>query len=371
MIQSSIFEHGLRALFAPVQPLLDDRSVSEVMINGPNEVFVERRGCLERTQVRFESAEALHSALRLLAQFVGRPLGDEHPILEARLPDGSRVEAIVAPVAPDGPHVAIRRFREDRLTLAALLEAGSLNSHAAELLRALVEVKQNVVVAGGTGTGKTSLLNVLSSFIPSGDRVLVLEDSRELQLRGEHVVQLETRPRDSRGRGGVSIRDLFKASLRMRPDRIVVGEIRDGAALDLIQAMTSGHGGCMATLHATHPRDAMARMETMALMADVDLPLSALRAQLCSAVDVIVQVDRLRAGARVVSHIAQVGPLDGHGRYRVEDIYTRRGAGADGPGQLEATGVVPSCAQRLALEGVALPHGMSGATRGGDHVASA
>jgi pilus assembly protein CpaF len=229
--------------------------------------------------------------------------------------------------------VAIRRFSKDRLELAQLIRSDSLTPAAADFLRMLVHTKYNIVIAGGTGSGKTSLLNVLTGFVPDGERVVVLEDARELQPRGSHTVQLEARPADEAGKGAVSIRSLFKATLRLRPDRIVLGEIRDGAALDLLQAMTSGHGGCLATLHASHPRDALTRLETMALMADVELPLLALRAQVASAVDVVVQVERLRGGERVVTHIAEVDELDRDGRYALRDLFIRR------RGALVATGM--------------------------------
>ncbi len=323
MIPESVFEHSLAKFFAPIGGLLSDPSVSEVMINGPASVFVERRGCIERTQACFDSESALNAALLVLAQYVGRPFDREHPVLEARLPDGSRVEVVHGSLAQHGTLVAIRRFSRDRLSLAQLIEWGTLSAAAAEVLRTMVVDKRNILVAGGTGSGKTSLLNVLTGLVPDGERVVVLEDARELQPRGSHTVQLEARPADERGRGAVSIRELLKATLRLRPDRIVLGEIRDGTALDLLQAMTSGHGGCMATLHASHPRDALTRLETMALMADVELPLLALRSQITSAVDVLVQVERVRSGARVVTHIAEVEPLDGDGRYVLRERFVR------------------------------------------------
>jgi pilus assembly protein CpaF len=345
MIPEPVFAHSLRALLSPIAPLLDDPEVSEVMLNGASDVFVERRGRLERTDACFESEDALRAGLRVVAQFVGRPFDDEHPILEARLPDGSRVEAIAAPLARGGTHVSIRRFARDTLTPEALVRGGSISKEALRTLAALVVARKNIVVAGGTGTGKTSLLNVLSGFIPAGERLIVLEDARELSPRGSHVVQLECRPADARGRGAIDIRALLKATLRMRPDRIVVGEIRDGAALELVQAMTSGHAGCLSTVHASSPRDALARLETMALMADLELPLQALRGQLASAIDVIVQVERARSGQRVISHVTAVGELDAMGRYMSTDLYAR--SGSDAP--LEPA---PRLAQELAQLGI-------------------
>ena len=276
MIPRDVFDQTLLQFFAPIRPFLDDPTVSEVMINGPDQIYIERKGRLTLTQARFTSQEALVAALRNLAQFVGRHVDEHRPILEARLPDGSRVEAVLPPAAPGGPYVAIRRFFRETLTIERLVGFGSFSPEAGEFLRQVILVKENTIVAGGTGSGKTSLLNALTGFIPADDRVVVIEDSQEVQPQQPHIVQLEARPPDARGRGAVSIRDLFKATLRMRPDRIVVGEIRSGEALDLVQAMTSGHGGCMATVHATYPMDTLNRLETMCLMSDIALPLHAL-----------------------------------------------------------------------------------------------
>lgn len=371
MIPAELFEGALRGFLAPVLPFLDDESVTEVMINGPSEIFVERRGQLARTQVTFDSADKLLSGLRVIAQYVGRPFDQDHPILEARLPDGSRVQALLPPISPDGPSVAIRRFSKDRLTLGKLLELGALTPDAAETLRALVACKQNIVVAGGTGSGKTSLLNALSALVPAGERIVVIEDARELQLQQDHVVQLETRPADSRGKGAVTIRDLFKATLRMRPDRIVLGEIRGGEALDLIQAMTSGHGGCLTTVHASYPIDTLNRLETLALMGGVELPLSALRSQLASAVDVIVQTTRLRDGKRGVTHVTEVSGVDPAHGYRLKDLFaalpTRLGDGSTRL-ELEPTGVIPDCLPLLQSSGFDLPaavHQAAKRARGG------
>lgn len=347
MIPAEVYERTLLGFLAPIVPLLEEPGVSEVMINGPFEIFVERGGKLFRTERRFADQQALLSALSNLAQYAGRPFDEEHPILEARLPDGSRVEAVLPPAAPLGPQVAIRRFFRETISVEKLLRLGSLTAEAANTLRFLVGCKQNLVVAGGTGSGKTSLLNALSSFIPDDERVVVIEDARELQLQREHVVQLEARPPDVRGRGRVTVRDLFRASLRMRPDRIVIGEIRGGEALDLVQAMTSGHGGCLSTVHATYPIDALNRLETMALMSDVQLPLFALRAQIASAVDIIVQTARLRDGSRHVTHISEVVGCDANGGYEICDLFLHvRGDGSQGGSagsRLVATGNQPTC----------------------------
>lgn len=367
MIPREVFEQTLLGFLSPIRPFLEDPSVSEVMINGPDEIFIERGGRIERTDARFPSREALEAAVRNLAQFVGRHVDEERPILEGRLPDGSRVEAILPPVSPDGPSVAIRRFFRETLTIRKLISFGSVTDDAAQLLRAVVACKQNVIVAGGTGSGKTSLLNVLSSFADDGERIVVIEDSRELQLQKPHVVQLEARPPDPRGRGEVTIRDLFRATLRMRPDRIVVGEIRGGEALDLVQAMTSGHGGCLSTVHATYPIDTMNRLETMALMSDVELPLHALRAQVGSAIDIIVQTSRLQDGSRCVTHVTQVVGYDPERGYQLDDLFERQYLGRESDGrvvsELRPTGALPACHEMIHALGMELPRSMLEARR--------
>jgi pilus assembly protein CpaF len=354
MIPVEVYEQTIRNFLTPVRVFLDDAAVTEVMINGPDEVYIERAGKLLKTDARF-TLEELMSAIRNIAQFQGVPIGGIHQILEARLPDGSRVEAILPPSGSGGPHMAIRRFSKDRLTIGKLLEFGALSPDGAEALRALVECKQNVIVAGGTGSGKTSLLNCLSAFIPAGERVVVIEDNRELQLQGAHVVHLEAQKPDHRGHGAVSVRDLFKATLRMRPDRIVVGEIRGGEALELVQAMTSGHGGCMSTVHATYPTDTLSRLETMALMSSVVLPLQALRSQIASAIDLIVQTSRLRDGSRCVTHITEVLGLDAQGNYRIADVFLRSEVPQTGTFALRPTGYIPAAAETVRAMGMDLP----------------
>ena len=368
MIPREVFSETLLQFFGPVRPYLEDPSVSEIMINGPEQIYVERKGKLELTPVKFSSREALTAALRNAAQFVGKSIDEHHPILEGRLPDGSRIEAVLPPAAPDGPHVAIRRFFQETLTVSRLVGFGALTQDAALSLQAFVAAKLNILVAGVTGSGKTSMLNVLSSFIPGGERVVVLEDSRELQLQRDHVVQLEARPPDPRGRGQVTIRDLFRATLRMRPDRIVVGEIRGGEALDLIQAMTSGHGGCLSTLHATYPRDTLARFETMAMMSDLQMPLVALRVQLASAVNLIVQVSRYQDGSRKISHITEVLGFDGErGEYLTQDVFVREHHGIDDQGRVLSdfvpSGVLPRCIHQLQEHGFDLPPAVYQAAR--------
>jgi len=359
MIPPAVYESTLRSFMAPISQFLDDDTVTEIVVNGPVEIYIERRGRLTRVDSNFESHDQLLATLRLVAQFAGRPLDEMHPILEAHLPDGSRVEALLPPVAPDGPLLSIRRFSKDRLTMEKLLQFGALTPDAAETLRILIECKQNIIVAGGTGSGKTSMLNAMSAFIPEDERVLVIEDSRELQLQREHVVQLETRPADARGKGAIGMRELFKASLRMRPDRIILGEIRGGEALDLIQAMTSGHGGCLATTHATYPKDTLNRLETLALMSGIDLPLYALRSQIASAIDFVVQTARFRDGRRRVTHITEVCGVDFQRGYELRDIFSncaQRHSEEEHPTiELLPSGAIPDCIELIHSSGFKLP----------------
>jgi pilus assembly protein CpaF len=328
MIPLELHARNLRLLLHPIAALLDQSDVSEIMVNGPDRVYIERAGKLHRTEHAFDGQEALMAALRAVAQYAGRSIGPESPILEARLPDGSRIEAVLPPAAPDGPILSIRRFAKSALSVEQLVARGSLGAQGALLLRTLVGERRNILVSGGTGSGKTSLLGALSRYVPESERVVVIEDARELALAHAHVVELEARPADARGHGEVSVRQLFKATLRLRPDRIVVGEIRGAEALDLVQAMTSGHGGCLSTIHATSPADALARLETLCLMSDVGLPLWALRGQIASAIDIVVQTERGADGGRRVTQIAEIG-VDGQG-YAVKPLYLERGRRADG-----------------------------------------
>lgn len=360
MIPKEVFQETILDFLGPVRPYMDDPTVTEIMINGPSQIFIEKKGILYKTDAKFQNREALTSALRNIAQYIGKFVSEEKPILEGRLPDGSRVEAVLPPAGPDGPHVAIRRFFQETLTVKRLIGFGAITEAAAHALQSLVTSKLNVVVAGGTGSGKTSMLNALSSFIPEGERVVVIEDSRELQLQREHVVQLEARPPDPKGRGAVSIRDLFKATLRMRPDRIVVGEVRGGEALDLIQAMTSGHGGCLTTIHATYPRDTLTRLETCSMMSDIDMPLVAMRMQIASGINIIVQIARLQDGSRKLTHITEVLGWDLDKQvYISQDIYARNYLGFDEKGmilsELAPTGYLPRCLTDLHEHGVDLP----------------
>lgn len=353
----SFFHESLLGFLAPVRVYLDDPAVSEIMINGPFEIFVERAGKLEKTPARFASREALLAAVRNLSQYVGKIVSDDEPILEGRLPDGSRIEAILPSAAHGGPHVSIRRFSREILTLDRLIALESLSAAAARAVSAYVHAKINVLVAGGTGTGKTSLLNALSGGIPAGERIIVIEDTREVQLQGEHVVCLEARPASPKKRA-ITMRELFRACLRMRPDRVIVGEVRGGEALEIVQAMTSGHGGCMGTLHAATPRDALGRLETMCMMSDVQMPLAAMRAQIGSAIQVLVQVSRLEDGTRRVTHVSEVGGYDAAtAQYVVTDIFRRRyrRTGRGVVSQLAPTGARSRFVEQLLEHGAVAP----------------
>lgn len=368
MIPEQVFAATLLDFFRPVRPYLEDPTVTEVMINGPGKIYVERRGKVEKVAERFPNAKGLYAALRSVAQYVGKFVDEERPLLEGRLPDGSRVAAVLPPAGNGGPYVAIRRFYREKLTVERLVELDSLTPDAAELVATLVACKQNVVIAGGTASGKTSMLNAISSFIPEDERVVVIEDSKELQLQRDHVVTLEARPPDANGRGAISIRQLFHITLRMRPDRIVIGELRGGEALDLIQAMTSGHGGCLTTLHATYPRDVLTRLETMALMSDVALPLAALRTQIASAVEIVVQVARLRDGTRKVTHISEVTTFDvERNAYEIRDLFVRKIDALDERGRVKSrllpTGLLPSSIEHIRAQGHDVPAVMRAAHR--------
>lgn len=295
----------------PLQRVLDDPSVTEIMVNGPNRIYVERNGKITRSNLHFESEEHLRRAIERIVSKVGRRIDESSPMVDARLSDGSRVNAVVPPLAVNGSSLTIRKFSKTPLTAENLIEFGSMTSQIAELLRAAVESRLNILVSGGTGTGKTTLLNVLSSFIPLGERIVTIEDAIELKLQQEHVVQLESRPANIEGTGEITIRDLVRNSLRMRPDRIVVGECRSGEALDMLQAMNTGHDGSISTLHSNSPRDCIARLETLVLMAGMDLPLRAIREQIASAVDLIVQIQRLRDGTRRITHVTEVLGMEG------------------------------------------------------------
>lgn len=350
--------------FGPIQSLLDDDNVTEIMVNGASKVYVEREGKLERTNITFEND---YQVLRLIDRIImplGRRIDSESPTVDARLPDGSRVNAIIPPVSIDGPSLTIRKFMKGKLAIEQLIEFGSLTSSMAEFIRACVLARLNIIISGGTGSGKTTLLNVLSSFISENERIITIEDAAELRLQQEHVVRLETKPSDVEGKNGVTIRDLVRNSLRMRPDRIIVGEVRGGEALDMLQAMNTGHDGSLTTLHANSPRDAVSRLETMCLMAGIELPVKVLREQVASAIDLIIHESRLRGGARKITSITEVSGMEGDAIIMTEIFrYEQKGVSKEGAaiGELKPTGIRPLFTPKLEAAGFKLPPEVFGA----------
>lgn len=343
----------------PLEPLMKDPEVSDILVNTYRQVMVERDGKIHPTEVRFQDDRHLLQVIDRIVSAVGRRIDDSSPMVDARLPDGSRVNAIIPPLAVDGPHLSIRKFKRDTLTGEDLVKTNSLTEPMLELLRGVVRARLNVLISGGTGAGKTTLLNILSSFIPADERIITIEDSAELQLRQPHVVRLETRPANIEGHGEVSQRLLLINSLRMRPDRIIVGEVRGAEAVDMLQAMNSGHDGSLTTLHANSPRDALSRLETMISMAELNLPDKAMRQQIASAIQVVIQVARLSDGTRKITTIAEVVGMEGD-VITMQDIYTFERQGVDQNGRIlgrfRATGIRPRFAERLRAYGVELSH---------------
>ncbi len=340
----------------PLERLLDDESISEIMVNRYDQVYVERHGRLTMSSARFMSEQHLRQVIDRIVGRVGRRVDESSPLVDARLADGSRVNAVIPPLAVDGSSLTIRKFSATPLQVDDLVRFGSMTDQMARLLEACVQARLNILVSGGTGTGKTTLLNVLSAFIPASERIVTIEDAVELNLQKPHVVRLESRPPNIEGAGEVKIRDLVRNSLRMRPDRIVVGEVRGGEALDMLQAMNTGHDGSLSTLHANSPRDAMARLETLVLMAGMDLPLRAIREQGASAVDLIVQIARLRDGTRRITHVTEVLGMEGD-VVVLQDVFTFDfSAGVDPEGrflgQARPTGVRPRFSERFADAGI-------------------
>jgi pilus assembly protein CpaF len=354
MSNPKIYAETVRHFLAPVRSLLDDDDVTELLINGHETIFFERAGKLERSELAFPSPSALLAAAQNIAEFSQRNIGDADHSMDARLPDGSRVHVIVPPCSRNGVCISIRKFKQSTFNLESLVEWGSLTRETKEFLSLAVLLHKNTVIAGGTGTGKTSLLNALSAEIPTDERIVVIEDSSELQLNQPHTVYLEAQSARTDGTGLVTIRDLFVDSLRMRPDRIIVGEVRRGEALDLIQSMISGHSGSLTTVHATTARDAAVRLETLSMMSDVSLPVQVARIQVASAIQIVVQIRRYQDGSRKIHAISECLGLDEHNQYRFEDIYRfdASGCNADGRllGALVWTGYKPSfCDEPLAM----------------------
>jgi pilus assembly protein CpaF len=344
--------------YGPIDQLLGDADVTEVMVNGPDKVFVERHGKIESTGTTFVDETHLRRIIDKIVGQVGRRIDDASPMVDARLPDGSRVNAIVHPLAIGGPFLTIRKFATDPFQVEDLINFGTLSRQTAAFLESCVLGRLNIVVSGGTGTGKTTTLNVLSSFIPDDERIVTVEDAKELQLHQDHVLPLEARPPNIEGKGQVTIRDLVRNALRMRPDRIVVGEVRGGEALDMLQAMNTGHDGSITTVHSNSPRDTLSRVETMTLMSGFDLPVRAIREQMSSALELIVHLTRLRDGTRRVTHVTEVQGMEGD-VITLQDIFLfDYGMGVDGSGrfkgQLKPTGIRPRFAEKLADYGIKL-----------------
>ncbi len=349
--------------FGPLEILLADEAVSEIMVNGPERVFVERKGKLSLTSITFESNEHVMKVIDRIVSPLGRRIDESSPYVDARLPDGSRVNAIIPPLALNGPVLTIRKFEKDPLTIDDLVRFGSMSAETAEFLQACVMGRLNIVVSGGTGSGKTTLLNVLSSFIPDDERIITVENAAELQLNQIHVVTLESRPPNIEGKGEVSIQDLVINTLRMRPDRVVVGECRGGETLDMLQAMNTGHDGSLTTAHANSPRDMLSRLETMCLMAGMDLPVRAIREQIASAVDMIVQQQRLRDGSRKVTHCTEIQGMEGD-VVVMSDIFAFEQQGMENGkiiGRLKPTGLRPKFYERIEAAGISLPANIFGA----------
>jgi pilus assembly protein CpaF len=352
-VADEILGHG------PIEPLLRDPSITEVMVNGADQIYIERDGKIEEIRASFANEDHLRRTIEKIVARVGRRIDEAQPMVDARLPDGSRVNAVIAPVALDGSMLTVRKFPADPFTDEDLIAFGTMTPQVRDLLVACVEGKRNIVISGGTGAGKTTFLNVMSGFIPSDERIVTIEDAAELQLHKRHVLRMEARPPNIEGRGVISIRDLVRNALRMRPDRIVVGEVRDGAALDMLQAMNTGHEGSLTTVHANSPRDSLSRVETMVLMADVDLPVRVIRDQIASAIDLVIQLARLKDGSRRVVSITEVAGMEGE-VITMQDVFSfDYSAGRDESGRfrggLRFTGLRPKFLNDLADLGVAVP----------------
>ncbi|MRH44318.1 CpaF family protein [Aquibacillus halophilus] len=344
--------------FGPINPLLLDEDVSEVMVNGPNRVYCERKGKIVLTNISFRDNEHVMSVIEKIVAPIGRRIDESSPMVDARLPDGSRVNAIIPPLALNGPTITIRKFSKDPFTIDNLVQFGTLTKEMAIFLDACVKARLNIFVSGGTGSGKTTTLNVLSNFIPNDERIVTIEDAAELQLGQDHVVSLESRPPNIEGKGAISIRDLVRNSLRMRPDRVVIGEVRGAEALDMLQAMNTGHDGSLATGHSNSPRDMISRLETMVLLAGVDLPVKAIREQISGAIDVIIQQSRLKDGSRRIVKITEVQGLEGD-VIVLQDVFSYEQSGIDDNGKvigkLVPTGVRPKFYERLENSGIHIP----------------
>ncbi|NBW99347.1 CpaF family protein [bacterium] len=358
----SVFETSVQVFLNPVLSYLKDDSVTEIMINGPSDIFVERAGNLQKIDAKFDDEQALMAAVRNISQYVGRPISEEAPFLDARLPDGSRIHAVVPPIAKNGTTVCIRKFSKKKLELKDLIAKGAITPDAARFLDVCLYLKKNIIISGGTGSGKTTVLNILASRCQPEQRIVVLEDSSELKIHNTHVVYFEGRPANEYGKGVVTLRDLVKSSLRLRPDRVVVGEVRGGEALDLISSMNTGHSGSMGTVHSNNPKECLTRLETLALMTDSEVPVQAVRAQVSSAIQIVLQLSRLQDGSRKVTHISECLGMDLHGNYQTNDIYLFEQWGRDKDGKvlgaLNPTGNLPSFMREIEVNQLPFPKEM-------------
>lgn len=348
--------------FGPLQALLEDDTITEIMVNGPKNIYIERKGKLHRVPITFEGNEHVMRIIDRIVAPLGRRIDESSPYVDARLPDGSRVNAVIPPISLIGPVLTIRKFSKNPITIDQMIQFGTVTNEAVQFLKACVEARLNIVISGGTGSGKTTLLNVLSGFIPDDERILTIENAAELQLRQEHVITLESKPPNIEGRGEITIRDLVMNALRMRPDRIIVGECRGGETLDMLQAMNTGHDGSMTTAHANTPRDAISRMETMCLMAGMDLPVRAIREQIAGAVDVIVQQARMRDGSRKITAVAEVSGMEGD-VITMTDIFVFEQTGTENGriiGRTRPTGLRPKFMEKIEAAGIHLPPSIFG-----------
>jgi pilus assembly protein CpaF len=370
-LPESIRDHLLKDIldettgYGSLQPLLDDPNITEIMVNGPRKIYIEKNGKLERTQVVFEDNSHVMKIIDRIVSPLGRHIDSDSPMVDARLPDGSRVNAVISPCAIDGASITIRKFRKDKYSIVQMIELNSLTQGMADFLRACILGRLNMIISGGTGSGKTTLLNALSGFIPQEERIVTIEDAAELQLEQEHIVRLETKLANVEGHGAVTVRELVRNSLRMRPDRIIVGECRGGEALDMLQAMNTGHDGSLTTIHANTPRDALSRLETLVMMAGMDLPIKVIRQQVSSALDVIIQVSRMRDGTRRITAITEVAGMEGD-IVTMSDIFKFNQTGVDGNGKIlgviKPTGIRPLFGPRLEAAGFKLSAEIFGGT---------
>jgi len=360
----SVFETSVQVFLNPVLPYLKDDSVTEIMINGPKQIFIERAGNIESVDLKFDDDQALMAAVRNISQYVGRPISEEAPFLDARLPDGSRIHAVVPPIAKNGTTVCIRKFSKNKLELKDLISRGALTPDAARFIDVCLFLKKNIIISGGTGSGKTTILNILASRCQPEQRIVVLEDSAELKIHNKHVVYFEGRPANEYGKGQVTLRDLVKSSLRLRPDRVIVGEVRGGEALDLISSMNTGHSGSMGTVHSNNPKECLTRLETLALMTDSEVPVQAVRAQVASAIQIVIQLSRIQDGSRKLTHISECLGMDLHGIYQTSDIYLWEQWGRDKDGKvlgaLNPTGNLPSFWREIEVNQLPFPKDMFG-----------